>query len=184
MAHLILCGFINLLVISLSRDSYRYMLLKRLQKQAQPNFSTVGYYYQYQIVSNVMHLYEYDASTMVLSGVFLLCIIFCNVFVIAFREKMYIFIFISLGLLIVAIGLLNILFGFGCSFYTSSSKILFQWKRASGKSAILRRILNSLQIIAIPAGEAGIIDIDIKGNYLYRLLENCTSSVLTMLSLT
>ncbi len=43
--------------------------------------------------------------------------------------------------------------------------------------AYVRRIIKSLQVISIPAGNVGIIDVEIKFNYLQNLLDNIVNSV-------
>ncbi len=48
---------------------------------------------------------------------------------------------------------------------------------------LVSKTLKSLQIIVMPAGEAGIIDVEIKVNYFYSLLINTVNSVLTVRSI-
>lgn len=43
----------------------------------------------------------------------------------------------------------------------------------------LQRVVRSLQIISLPAGDAGIIDVDIKVNYTENLLGCLTDSIVT-----
>ncbi len=181
MAHLFLSGFLNLMLLTFSEGLYRLLQLKYLQQQKQPTAFLIHLYRQCKIVVNILRPYEYDASTLVLSIVFVMCLIFSSIFFIAFSKKLYLFLVISLALLFLTIGLLDMLFVIGCSFYKSSSKTLLQWKCGAGlKSARLFKILKSLQILAVPAGDAGIIDSEIKANYLYSLLINSTNSILTI----
>ncbi len=184
MTHLLLPGLINLLVTTFSLGIYRTILLKNLQKQGKPNIFLVRFYRQCQIVSKVLQPFEYDASSAVLCTVFVLCVLYLNVIFIALHKNLNLLMILCSGLLTFYIGMLHLLFVFGCSFYNYSFKTLAQWKAVTERRhQYMYKTLRSLQIIAVPAGEAGIIDIEIKANYLYSLLINSTNSILTMRSI-
>lgn len=54
---------------------------------------------------------------------------------------------------------------------------MFPSCRTGTSKAYMRRVVKSLQVISIPAGNVGIIDIDMKINYWQHLLENVVNSV-------
>ncbi len=153
-------------------------------KWVQPNKHLVRLYLQCIIAPITVHSFLYDVSTLILSAVFMAYIIFLNIFCFAIRERMSLIVVAIIGIIFFITVVLNVLFVIGCSYYTTSSKVLLQWRNVTGrKDAYMHRIVKSLPILALPAGEAGIIDTEIKVNYLYSLLLNTTNSILTVQSL-
>ncbi len=184
MAHFALAGLTNLLVTALSEGVYRRIVLKNLQKQGEPNSFLVRFYRQCQIVGRILKPFEYDASTAVLCTAFVLCLLCSNIIFIALRKHSNFLMVICSGLLIFCIGLLHVVLVIACAYYKYSSKTLAQWKAVTERRQLyLFKTLRSLQIIAMPAGEAGIIDIEIKSNYLHSVILNSTNSILTLRSL-
>lgn len=184
MFHLFLSGLLNLILLTFSEGLYRLMLLKNLQQHIQPNIILIQFYRQFKIVDSVLKPFEYDISTAVLSGVFVTFLVFSNVFFFALGKHLYVFMVISLGLLCLTIGFLHILFVLGCSYYMLSFNTLFRWKaNMKSRNSYLCRVLKSMKSITVPAGEAGIIDNEIKANYFYSLLINSTNSIITMRSI-
>lgn len=181
--HFVLVGVFSLLIITLSVGMYRGILLKDLQRYTKPTKSNINFYRQCKIVSNILKLYEVDMTSTVLCTAFVSCLIFSNIFVIGFRRLMVLFLVPGLTVLYGFIFLLNILFMIGCTFYKSSVKTLSNWSRTTRRQSIfMRKEIKSLPIIAIPAGNVGIIDVAIKVNYFYSLLLNTTNSLLTVRS--
>ncbi len=83
--------------------------------------------------------------------------------------------------------IIQTLFWFGCSFNMFSTILLHKWKndknwytKGVASKAFLKRVLKSLPAISMPAGTVGIIDNEIKMNYMNGLLQNITSTVLTL----
>ncbi len=183
-AHQILAGCLNLILVGNAEGLYRCVILKILGKQIQPSKFLVMFYRQCFIASNAIKSFEYELSTFILSGVFMICIVFSNIFHIGFHMHMSIPVIVSIGIIFFIIVVLDIIFVIGCSFYTLSLKVLVQWRNSTGRrNAYLHRVVKSLQIIAYPAGDAGIIDTEIKVNYFYSLLVNTTNSIITVQSL-
>ncbi len=93
----------------------------------------------------------------------------------------------ALGLTCVAVVIVQIIFIFGSLFYNLSNSLIIKWKKDASlwtpkhisKTYICKKV-RSLQAISVPAGNIGIVDKDIKINYMDNLLQNIVSSVLTL----
>ncbi len=182
-AHYIMVGILNLMLISISLGLHRCAFLKCLEKQVEPNEELINLYRQSIIVANAVKSFEYDISTLILSAVFVACIMFSNIFRFAVCKRMGIIVIASIGIIFFIVVVLDVLFVIGCSFYKSSFNVLNQWRNVTGRtSPHMYRVLKSLPIIALPAGKAGVIDTDIKVNYFYSLLVNTSNSILTVRS--
>ncbi len=93
----------------------------------------------------------------------------------------------ALAIACMAVAFVQIVFLCGCSFNKFSLIILNRWKKdktlcTQGKEcrAHLKRLLKSLPPISMPAGTVGIIDKEIKMNYMDSLLQNIVNTVLTL----
>lgn len=82
---------------------------------------------------------------------------------------------------------IQIIFQFGCSYYKFSMRIKYNWGNEQNvnieskmSKAFLSRLIKSLQPVSLPAGNVGIIDKDIKMNYMDNVLQNVVSMVLTL----
>ncbi len=85
---------------------------------------------------------------------------------------------------LVFIQLLNL---FGCLFYSFSMNLLKKWNNDNNfctqgaiSKAYLKRVLKSLPSISFPAVMVGIIDSEIKMNYMDNLLQTAVNTVLTL----
>lgn len=81
-------------------------------------------------------------------------------------------------------------FKFGCDYYERSDNILVTWRRNITKSErrpeyqknrkLVRRILRSIPKLTFPAGNVGVMDREIKMNYLHALYDYVINSLITM----
>lgn len=83
--------------------------------------------------------------------------------------------------------ILQVLFLSGCSFFKFSTALLRKWNLEINyfdcgrpSKPYIRRVVQSLRIISVPAGSVGIIDNDCKLNYFHNLLENVVNSVVLL----
>ncbi len=183
-AHGLLVCPITLTILATSQFLHRCVLIKNLEKHLEPSLKSTNFYRQFSIMSNAMRSFELDLTNFALTSMFILCLLFFNVFVVGVRQSSIMFEFLGFLVACFFLVILHIIFVIGCLFYSSSVKILQQWKSATkNRSKYFDKILKSLPLIALPAGEAGIIDVEIKVNYFYSLLENTTNSVLTIQSM-
>lgn len=93
----------------------------------------------------------------------------------------------ALAIACVTIAFAQVTFALGCAFFSISKSLLQKWKteaklyKQSDISKIrMWRIVKSLELISIPAGNVGVIDKDITMNYMNYLLQNIINVLLTM----
>ncbi len=109
-----------------------------------------------------MGSFELDLTNFLLTAIFILCPLFFDIFVIGVRQGSIMFEFLGLLVAFFFLVILHTIFVVGCLFYKSSVKTLHQWQSATkNRSKYFGKVLKSLPIIALPAREAGIIDVEI-----------------------
>ncbi len=105
---------------------------------------------------------------------------FSNVIIIGIKKNAPLLIIIGIAMIILLTVGLYIMFYVGCYFYILSQRIIRNWKRLAFKDGYAKRLVLSLPIIALPAGDAGIIDIEIKIHYIEKLLRALGDSIITV----
>lgn len=174
---------INLLACS--KAAYRTKLFQNLEQETVPNWKLVRFYRECHIVSNTIRPFDYIATTFVLVFVFISFAVFVVVVIVGLKLKLGIFVIIGVAFVVFASLDINVVLMIGCSFFTSSQIILSNWKRdvMGNRNPYIRRCIISLGVIAMPAGEAGVIDVQMKVNYFKSLLDNVVNSVSTFNSI-
>ncbi len=82
---------------------------------------------------------------------------------------------LSIVVLVVSLALVQLEFWICCAFYLVSRNIIVRWKRCAISSCreyskYLLKVLKSLPIIAMPVGNVGIMDLEVKMNFMHRLM--------------
>ncbi len=166
-----------------STGIHRAKLLQLLESWKHPTLSSIRFYRENQIVSNIIRPVDYKMYTLMFCSLFLLFIVFINILVLGVRKDIPVLILLASTLLIFCSVCLKLAFLVGCSFFKSSRIVLGNWRRSLELriySAYMKKVLRSLKVIAIPAGEAGIVDVDMKVNYLTNLLLNIVNGIITI----
>lgn len=127
---------------------------------------------------------QYKLTTIVLGFIFTSFSSSFNILFIGIKKNAPVLIISGISIIILSSVSLDILFFIGCSFYKLTKRILQNWKHLTLKDAYLKRLVLSLQIMAMPAGDVGIIDVYIKINYLEKLLRTVVDSIITVQSVT
>lgn len=182
--HIVLVDMLSMVLITISEGMYRGVLLLRIEKCIQPSNMLINFYNQCVIVSKIIKLYDVNITSMVLCSAFFSCLIFSNIFVLGCRRGIPLFIIPSLTIFDGFLLILNAMFIMGCIFFKSSTKTLRNWRHTTRrKSLSMSKQIKSMSVISVPAGNMGIIDVEIKVNYFYSLLMNTTNSMLTVRSI-
>lgn len=179
-AHVVFTSTRTMFLATTSFALYRLFFLKDLQLERRPSHASILFYQESYIVLNIMRSFELKITSFVLVTVYSIFILFWNVVIIAIRKKIGLLFMIGMSMICIATIGLHILFAVGCCFYKSSTRILRDWKSAKHLSRYKRKTIGSLPVIALPAGGAGIIDIEIKINYLDNLLGSIVDSIVTV----
>lgn len=175
----------NIGLLNYSIGIHRTKLLQILENWKLPTTNSIRFYRECQIVANIMRPVDYKQYTLLLSGLYLLFIVFVNILVFGIRKSSPLLLFVGLMFIVVCAICLSVTFLVGCSLFKSSCLILKNWRRSFELciySRFTQKMLRSLKVIAIPAGDAGIIDVSMKVNYLANLLLNVVNSIITIQS--
>lgn len=101
---------------------------------------------------------------------------------IGIKQQPKILIISAIFLTATIMAILHSIFKLGCGYFSSSKRVLFQWKVKVPKFYVGRRakemtqVVRSLRLISFPAGGAGIVDEEIEINYLGKLQSSLVDS--------
>lgn len=163
---------------------YQIEILKVLSNVL-PSKKYLTLYRENAVVSKLIFDYNRTVTTFGLSALFFGLIIGVNLILYAAQRQEYALVIISLVFTTAAYIMLHTFFLFGCNIYTVSGRILFRWKTMQNifytktEFRETRMVLRSMKVICMPAGDAGIIDRDIKMNYMEKLLESLVDTIIT-----
>lgn len=86
-----------------------------------------------------------------------------------------------------SVAFIQVIFKIGCNVFSYSSYLIKKWEEEASlyqrndmSKREICKIVKSFRIISVPSGNVGIIDIDIKMNYMDNLLQNIAGLVLTL----
>lgn len=144
-------------------------------------------YRENAIVTKIVYDFEFSSTRFGLMAMYFGIILSVNVIITGLDKQQLALVVITATFLIIQVFILQLFFKIGCSYFMFSSRILRNWNidisNLCSSRRELRRIISSLRIISMPAGEAGIIDRDIKMNYMENLLGNLVDLIITRNSL-
>lgn len=142
-------------------------------------------YTETAIVERHMNGFELKATSAALSILFV-GIVFCvNVIISAVERNNFVLVLAIPVVLLVFVVVLHLFFTIGCLFFDLSGLALHRWKkqvnslRTKREVKFVSKLLNSLRVVSVPAGNVGIIDRDIKGNYWDKLLGTVADILIT-----
>ncbi len=163
----------TLFVTAMVQGFYRISLLKIMTKKG-PAKNMIKLYREQLIVLNVIHSFDYKATSVGYSYICFLILAAVNGVMIGQERENPMLTAISVCMITMNLVILHFLFLLGCSFYSFSKAILRKWSQQIGMKrgpvGYLKRVLKSLPVIAMPVGDIGIVNQDMKINYLNRLL--------------
>ncbi|CAL8129325.1 unnamed protein product [Orchesella dallaii] len=145
-------------------------------------------YRQLQVAFAIKTALGRDASQLVLSTIFMNVMIFTVVVVKGLRMlPLFLFLFVLL-MLIATIVYLLIVMKYMTEYYEFSNNGLIYWKtevafrhqaiRQTKHMKYMKKVLKSFRHIGVPVGDVGIVDTDLKTNYLAKSLEFTMNAVL------
>lgn len=124
---------------------------------------------QMQLLQCLLHDVEEIGTGSVLAIVFLGVVFLANDALVSFQQRHFSAFFVTVLLLALFIIVGGVIMVVSCSIYENTSQALVHWKKdlihfqRDGKYQ--KRCFCSLRALAIPAGNVGIMDKDIKANY-------------------
>lgn len=182
LAQIIASGFRTLSVCVIIGGLYKGKFLFWMSNQ-QLKLVQISLYRQSFIVQRVMHSFDHKASIACFGAASGLVLFGVHVAILG--QKFDVTALSVLGLLGILGGTLFLqsFFSVGCAYFENSQEILTRWKTDLAKgsySKSTRKELQSLKPIAMPAGDVGIIDKDIKINYWDALLGNVVNVILSV----
>lgn len=172
-------------IFSFRECACRFALLKKLTNLNFRIFS-VRLYQEIIIVTNITNSLEKPVTAVILGN----CTVIFSAaaFFLACKQENTIVMLLSGSIFLSYVMLLQLTFMGGCKIFKQSTKLLRKWKkllRANSKRTkygdYLERVVTSLRIVSLPAAYFGVIDMDIKINYLDKLLD-CLMTVLITLN--
>jgi len=178
---LIVASFRTLAICGIVGGFYRGKLLLWMSCQT-INLPIINLYRQALLAQKVMNSFDYKASAATFGCAFGVIIFGVYVCILGqIRESAMLICVGAIGIFGGCV-LLQCFFLVGCAYYKNSVKALAKWRidlGKSGPSRFFRRVVKSLKPVAMPAGEVGIIDQDIKINYSDKLLEYVVDVVIS-----
>lgn len=184
MASVSVIGFGSLFLTTTVSTLHRIELLHVLSLQ-KPNRSSIALYKESAVAERLLYDTELMATTGTFSVLYVGIILAAGMFVLATEERNPLLMSITMAFLIEFTICLHILFGTGCSLVIQSGNVIQEWSKQKNRYDVkigryeLGRILRSLKLISIPAGNVGIIDRELTSGYSKHLLENIVDSILT-----
>lgn len=166
---------------------YRIEVLRVLAKLPLRH-KNVKIYKESAIIARIVYDFEFSSARFGLLAMYFGIVLTVNVILTGQDKQQFTLVLITATFLIIQVTILQLFFKIGCSYHMHSIQILRNWNidvygLHSWNRKEVRRILRSILIISMPAGEAGIIDKDIKTNYMEKLLGNLIDLVITRNSL-
>lgn len=141
-------------------------------------------YAEMQIISTSMRHLEKIMAGILLAGVCLFVVFGTGSLYVEIRRNDISMALPAFTIACLGVIFVQLLFHFGCFFNNYSTDLLASWKnytsfcnRGEYNSAYLKSILKSLQPMSLPAGFFGIIDTEVKVNYMNNLLLNLVNTV-------
>ncbi len=139
------------------------------------------------MVARWRYIPEVIISTLVLSFTFT-AVLLCTCTIYIGMQRNFVFLaFPAFVIACLAVALIQTMFAVGCAFFSDSNSLITKWKREArlykqGDISKIRmcKIVKSLQFVSIPAGNVGIVDRDIKMNFMDSLLQNIVGVLLTL----
>lgn len=162
---------------------HRIEMLKMLSPRL-PIKHYVAYYRQNEVASRLMHYVEYTTAKVALLSLYFGIVLAVNAIVLGIERQQTMLILVTVTFTILFVLVLHNMFNIGCSFFNMSNDIINNWNKKSQhvynkKEAMeLIRVIRSLQLISIPAGDVGDIDKDFKVMYLDRVSGNLIDTLM------
>lgn len=173
-------GFLILYQFIIMIFLIRGMLKKSL------SLNIIKIFQEIEIVLQMLYSAVSALTALILSFAFI-CTLLCTLTIyVGFKQNNLALALPCLVMTCISIAFVQVTFAIGCIFFTVSRSLFRKWKteaslyKQSGVSRTqMSRMVKSLRVIYIPAGNFGIIDTDIKMNYMNNLLENIVDILLT-----
>lgn len=162
------------------------VLMKILLKRRVSSYN-IKIYHQLKVLENIMRSAEVALSGSILGGAFVLiifcvCTLFYCVKMKRTDDELPI-----LVILCFVIFLIQIILIVGCVLFKLSTGIIAKWNKEAGvdkkndkHKIYLFKVVRSLKFISVPASSVGVIDVEIRMNYMDNLLRNIVGCMLTM----
>lgn len=172
-----------LMLLACSEGMLRGALLIKLLRNEKPTSKLLSLYRQSYIACNILQNAEriFTASTLML----LFLLVFLSLYG-ALLGKIYrlgSIIMLSIFVLLFSLSMIQLEFWICSGYYLTSKNILVKWKRGSvsfsrAYTKYMFAVLNSLPLVTMPVGSFGIMDLDIKMNYMYRLMASIVDGLI------
>lgn len=177
-------SFRSLFLTAIVGVVYRIEMLRALSSLPATE-ENIAIYRENAIIAKITYNFELISTRAGLTVLFVGIMLGVNIIIVAYEHGQFLLVALTATFTLVIFIILQLFFLFGCKLYTFSGRTLFSWKMEvnAGKHrqtrSWLKRVMKSLKVISMPAGDAGIIDVDIKVNYSENLLGYLADSIVT-----
>lgn len=183
----LVCNTIRFMLLCLLHEAATRVYLMIVIFKKRLSVTNIRIYQEIGTVTRSLFVVEKLLTAVALGAVFVLVLVGTCALVVFTKQNNVMLAIPALLIALFSMTVLQFMFLAGCSFYKWSTALLSKWKLeiyifdgARPSKAYIRRVVKSLQVISVPAGSVGILDVDIKFNYLHNLLENTVNSVVML----